>query len=288
MTLSTNGTREVFISSRIRLGIAALLLLLLLASAPALFGRAPASGDTTQVLVLGTYHFANPGLDVAKTEVADVLSIERQAEIQAVVDALARFRPTKIVVEHEPASAARLDSLYGAYVEGRHELSRDETQQLGFRLAARLGHARVYPIDYRNDFPFEAMMAYAQEHDTAFVRFVDEELARQTAAANRAQRESTVGEILRSKNAPRQLAADHGTYMRFARVGSGDTYVGAELVAKWYERNIHIFANLQRVAEPGDRVLVIFGAGHAPILRELVTYDPDMTLVDAAPYLPSD
>jgi len=238
--------------------------------------------------VLGTYHFANPGLDVAKTDVADVLSPKRQAEIEAVVDALGRFRPTKIVVERKPATAARLDSLYEAFVAGRRELARDETEQLGLRLAARLGHARVYPIDYRNDFPFEAMMAYAQEHDTAFVRFVDEELARLTAAANRAQRQSTVGEILRSKNAPQRLAADHGSYMRFARVGAGDTYVGADLVAKWYERNIHIFANLQRIAEPGDRILVIFGAGHAPILRELVTYDPEMTLVDAAPYLPSD
>ncbi|CAN5736878.1 hypothetical protein BH23GEM8_BH23GEM8_22260 [soil metagenome] len=43
------------------------------------------------VLVLGTFHFANPGLDVIQTEVADVLSASRQAEIRAVVAALARF-----------------------------------------------------------------------------------------------------------------------------------------------------------------------------------------------------
>lgn len=273
-------------STSFRTGGAALLLGLV--SSVPVSAQSSSAVDATQVLVLGTYHFANPGLDVAKTEVADVLSTERQAEIEAVVDALARFRPTKIAVEHRPASAARLDSLYRAYVAGSHDLARDETEQLGFRLAARLGHGRVVPIDYRNEFPFDAMMTYAQQHDTAFVRFTEEELARITAEANRAQRENTVGEILRSLNAPPRLEADQGVYMRFARVGAGDTYVGADLVAKWYERNIHIFANLQRMAEPGDRILVIFGAGHAPILRELITYDPAMTLVEAVSYLPSD
>lgn len=253
--------------------------------APSVLAQGNSPGATSRVLVLGTYHFANPGLDVAQVEVADVLTAARQSEIETVTAALARFRPTKIAIEHGPASAPRFDSLYRAYRAGRHELARDETEQLGFRLAAELGHERLYPIDYRTDFPFEAMMAYAREHDAAFVRFVEEELARITAEANRMQREHTVGEILRQINAPGRLAAEHATYLRFNRVGAGDTYVGAELVSKWYERNIHIFANLQRISEPGDRILVIFGAGHAPILRELVESDPEMTLVAAGPYL---
>lgn len=74
--------------------------------------------------------------------------------------------------------------------------------------------------------------------------------------------------------------------MPFNRVGAGDTYVGAKLVSKWYERNIKIFANLQRLAKTGDRILVIFGAGHAPTLRELIRYDPELRLVDARRYLP--
>jgi hypothetical protein len=247
--------------------------------------QAPSATEPARVLVLGTYHFANPGLDVVKTEVADVLSVTKQAEIRAVVEAIALFRPTRIAVEHVPAAAARLDSLYRAYRAGRHELSRDETEQLGFRLAAMLQHERVYPIDHRGEFPFGAVMEYAQANDPAFVRFVQEEIARITAESNREQREHTVGEILRLGNDPAKLAHGHGAYMRFARVGAGDTYVGAELLSKWYDRNIRIFANLQRLVEPGDRILVIIGSGHAPILRELITYDPTMLLVEAVDYL---
>ena len=274
------------ISKRIATACATLLLTGVPGTGPLAAQTPDSAAPPAQVLVLGTYHFANPGLDVVQTEVADVLSAGKQAEIQAVVDAIARFGPTRITVEHLPAAAPRLDSLYAAYRAGRHELSRDETEQLGFRLAARLGHARLHPIDHRGEFPFGAVMQYAQEHEPAFAEFVQTELARITAEANRQQREHTVGEILSMANEPTKLAADHGTYMRFGGVGAGDTNVGADLLAKWYERNIHIFANLQRVAAPGERVLVLIGSGHAPILRELISYHPRMELVEAVEYLP--
>lgn len=258
-----------------------------LVSASPLVAQTPAAADPARVLVLGTYHFANPGQDVLKTEVADVLSPTKQAEIRSVVEGLARFRPTKIAVEVEPSSAARLDSLYRSYRQGEHALSRGETQQLGFRLAAMFEHPRLHPIDHDGEFPWMAVTAYAEAHDPAFVAFWKRESARLAAEMNRRQRENTIGEILRLNNEPAELAGDHGLYMRFARVGAGDTYVGAELLTKWYERNIHIFSNLQRIAEPGDRIVVIIGGGHAPILRELIHYDRELLLGDLLEYLPA-
>jgi hypothetical protein len=58
------------------------------------------------------------------------------------------------------------------------------------------------------------------------------------------------------------------------------------MLSKWYERHIRIFSYLQRVAEPGERVLVIIGSGHAPTLRELISYDLNMELVETLDYLP--
>lgn len=258
-----------------------------LVSAMPASAQSPVDAERPKVLILGTYHFANPGRDMVKVDVEDVLSPTRQAEIQRVVDALERFRPTRIAVEVIPAAAQRMDSLYSAYRSGQYELSRTESEQLGFRLAARLGHAHLYPINVlEEDLPFEAMMEYAQVHDTAFLAFVDQELAREAEKFSRQQKENTIGEILRLRNDPDSLAAEHGIYMRFARVGAGDTYIGADLVAKWYKRNIKIFANLQHITAPGDRVLVIYGTGHAPTLRELVMYDPEMVLVETTTYLP--
>jgi hypothetical protein len=245
-------------------------------------------GDSSaQVMILGTYHFANPGLDEVKIEVADILSPPKQAEVERVVESLAAFRPTKIAVEVRASSVARIDSLYGAYRAGRHTLARNEVQQLGFRLANRFGHPRLYGIDHEGDFPFDAVMQYAQEHDPDFVAWAQVQLAAMAEESNRQQRENTLAEILRIYNDPASIAEGHGLYMVTSGVGAGDTYVGANLLTRWYERNIRTFADLRALAAPGDRILVIFGGGHAAILRELVTSDPDLDLVEANEYLPA-
>jgi len=62
-------------------------------------------------------------------------------------------------------------------------------------------------------------------------------------------------------------------------------FVGAEVAAEWYRRNFCIFANLSAVVRPGDRVIVFFGQGHVPYLRELVKSSPDLELVEANEYL---
>ena len=245
------------------------------------------SAPRAQVLLLGTYHFDNPGLDVVKTEVADVLTPGKQAEIKQVVEAIARFRPTRIAIEVRADRAARVDSQYAAYRAGRHTLSRSEVQQLGFRLAERFDHPRLYAVDHGGDFPFGAVMQYAQGHDPAFVQRVQQTTAEMTAESNRNQQQKTIGEILRLENDPARIRKGHAMYTEIARVGAGDTYVGADLLAKWYERNIRIFSDVQGIARPGDRILMIFGAGHAAILRELIASDPRLELIEATEYLPS-
>jgi len=57
------------------------------------------------------------------------------------------------------------------------------------------------------------------------------------------------------------------------------------MVADWYKRNLRIFANLTRIAEPGDRIFIIYGQGHIKILSDLVVESPDFCLVDPLPYL---
>jgi hypothetical protein len=260
--------------------------LLVPVSLPGMVEAQAPDGSPSQVLILGTYHFANPGLDVVQTEVPDVLEPGKQDEIARVVEALARFRPSKVAVEHVPSDGSRLDSLYRAYRAGEHALTRNETQQLGFRLAARFDLEGVQPFDHPGEFPFGAVMEYAGRNDPAFAQMVMSEIQRITDETNRRHRELTIGEILRAMNDPGELAAGHAMYLEFARVGAEDGYVGADLLSKWYERNIRMFATLTAVTAPGNRVLVIVGNGHAPILRELVAADARMELVDPLGYLP--
>jgi hypothetical protein len=241
-----------------------------------------------RILILATYHFGNPGLDVVQVQVPDILAAKQQEEVARIADALAGFRPTRVAVEAVLEAAGRLDSLYAGYRRGEHSLGPSEVQQLGFRLAHRMDLPRVHPVDHRGEFPFQAVMAYASQHDPDFVAEVMATIGRVTDESNRRHRDWTIGQILRQMNQPEELAEGHGLYLSMNRVGAGDTQVGADLVSRWYERNIRIFANLQAMAQPGDRVLLIIGQSHAPILRELVRGDPTMVLVEALEFLPRE
>jgi hypothetical protein len=71
------------------------------------------------LLILGTYHMANPGRDLIHLEADDVLAPKRQREIEALVNSLKAFRPTKIAVEVDPQHQDELNERYRAYCEGR-------------------------------------------------------------------------------------------------------------------------------------------------------------------------
>ncbi len=119
----------------------------------------PASGP--EVLVLGTYHMSNPGRDIFNTNADDVLAPKRQAEIAELVAVLKKFNPTKIAVEADLGDD-RIPKRYTDYTGGKHELSRNEVEQIGFRLAKELGHKTVYPVDADGEFPWQRVVDYAK------------------------------------------------------------------------------------------------------------------------------
>ena len=85
---------------------------------------------------------------------------------------------------------------------------------------------------------------------------------------------------------PDFLALTHEPYLLLARIGDGTEEPGWQDVSGWYARNLRIFVNLTRiVSTPDDRVLLIFGQGHAPLLRHFVEASCDFTLAEPADYI---
>ncbi len=96
----------------------------------------------------------------------------------------------------------------------------------------------------------------------------------------------TIAESLLPHNDAERLAAQHDNiYYSMLSIGDGDSQPGAELNAYWYMRNAKMFAKIDMIAEPGDRVLVIVGSGHATWIRHFVQRMPGYQLVEAEPYL---
>jgi hypothetical protein len=126
--------------------------------------------EPTQVMVLGTYHFANPGRDLANMQADDVLAEQRQRELAALAEALAAFAPDKILVERQSKEPDLAVAGYREFEKEQLGRQPDETVQIGFRLAEKLGHDAVYGFDEQpgegepDYFPFQPVQDFAVEN----------------------------------------------------------------------------------------------------------------------------
>jgi len=243
-----------------------------------------------QVMLLGSFHMGNPGMDTVNTETDDILSDRRQAEIADLVERLARFAPDKVLLE-APYGTTRAQERYASYLTDEHELTRNEIDQIGYRLARRLGHAAVFPVDYpmfQDSTALEFYQAYHPESKTdgEAIR-ADWEIA--SAADSERQRSSTIAQYLAHLNSVEWWAFDLDsryalqTSMRHAEY---DQYAGADLLTSWYKRNLRIITNIHRSTGDDDqRVLLLMGAGHNRILWDLIDTSPLLCRVDPRPLL---
>ena len=240
----------------------------------------------TEVLLVGVPHLDNPGLDMANTVVDDVLSAHRQEELAAVGAGLARFAPTKVLVE--APRGHRILAKYASYVAGEHELGRNEIEQIGFRVAALCGLKEVSGVDVGDDFWDPRIDELAQMNPR--VADVMAELAQLGAAhveeAQGVLARSTLSEVLLEMNTSSAISAGLVPYLAYlARIRGDGDYLGSDVVANWYRRNLRIFSELLTEAGEGERLLIIFGGGHVPVLQHFIEGSQLFSLHQLSEYL---
>jgi hypothetical protein len=249
------------------------------------FGSALAADAArkTQVLLIGTYHFSNPGQDLNNVKAVDVLAPGRQREIGKVVSSLAKFAPKKVAVEW-PAQIVQ--ERYPKFRDGQLQDSRNEVVQLGFRLARERGLQTVYGLDVEGDFPFEAVAAWAEKNGRKGE--IDAAMAvgaKEDEQISSLQEKTSIGGVLRDMNTQASIARNHSFYPPMLTMGSGDDQPGVKLLSAWYERNFAICARLLQQVQPGDRVVVFYGQGHIYLLQQCLREQPTVELVDPLRYL---
>lgn len=253
-------------------------------SGPALAQEQP---DAPVVMLLGVYHFANPGRDVVNIEADDVSSPKRQAEINAINDQLATFRPTVVAVEEVPASASLDSPTFSAWQAGQRHDSRGERDQIGFRVAHHTG-ARIASVDVDMPLPFGPLMQAAETTAPAVLARVMSTVQEDATATSTALAAGSIADALMVLNSPAALRRASSLYYIPLGVTSdhGETLPGVELARIWYERNLRICVNLMALARPGERVLVIYGSSHIPQLAQCLS-EAGIGLEDPLPYLQS-
>lgn len=244
---------------------------------------------------------ASTGLDVAAaTEAADALLASWPS---APTPAQRRRLAALFLAGGEPASALvqwlRLpqaerragEGLDATLIEALRKLETqpDESLMIGARLAARLGHERLYAMD---DHTADSASEDQKLVGAALMKAWDNPATKQRMAADKAQ-EGSLGSadgvlaMYRAHNAPGQAAliynSDFGAAMNEPSVQRfGRTYLGY-----WETRNLRMAGNIRDVLgrSPGQRMLVIVGASHKGYLESYLHQMHDVRIVDAVPVL---
>jgi len=236
------------------------------------------SGSKVKVMILGTYHMANPGADAANMEADDVMTEKRQAELQDLAEQLSKFQPTKIAIESPYGDTLRT-YMYRAVHQGLSldSLGPNETFQIAFRLAHMLGHETVYPIDHRMDINPPSIGALFSEHPDRLEYFESTIGAVQDSLNNWTENvllKGTISNFLAFMNSDRLIELNYALYLELVKELWSEEYLsGTEMLSLWYQRNLRIFQNLIRITDfdnQEERILIVIGQGHAKLLRDFV------------------
>ncbi len=243
--------------------------------------------EKAQVLVVGTFHFDYPNLDVNKIndgDKIDVLKDPKKSEITELVNYIKKFKPTKIAIEATPKWNAT--EKLRQYKAGNSGNERDERYQIAVRIASEMKMDTIYGIDagsfdedlvkldsvyfqklfkdfdFQNDDKFNAM----------YMKWFDYE--------EKLPVTTNLLKYIKRINTSESHKLGYGAYL----VGDFklDNQRGADILSIWwYNRNLRIFRKLQEITESSkDRILVIFGNGHAAVLRQLLESSPEYKFIE--------
>jgi hypothetical protein len=236
-------------------------------------------GASINVLLLGTFHFANfnpeNNGDILEIKVPDILTDENQKELEKITKAISDFKPDKIFLEYPHSKQAKLDSVYTSFNETDYsQAKRDERIQLGFRVAKRIKHKQVFAMDYRTDFPYDSLVKQMEkakqfhliEKDSLELERI-EKFENEMFASNK-----PLSEILFYNNDQDNRQSDINWYLSVANQGGAkNNFVGAYLASEWYRRNLYMYSVIQKTVEKSDkRIMILGGASHIGMFKDFI------------------
>ncbi|OIV41246.1 DUF5694 domain-containing protein [Flavobacterium johnsoniae] len=241
-----------------------------------------------QILLIGTFHYANPGHDVAKINTFNVMSEKSQKELEVISNKIKKFGPDKIFVEWKFSKQADLDKYYNKNTDSLLKKDANEITQLALRTAKKLNHKKMYGIDYRTRFPYDSlMMSMEKANQKDLMKKTTESTEKFVKDNNERMAKSSLTDLMLYYNQKASNEDNIQWYLEVAnRAGNPDDFTGASLVSNWYKRNLYMYSLVQKLTESTDnKIMVLLGAGHAAMLREFIAHDPTFEIVELSTVL---
>ena len=236
-----------------------------------------------KILLLGTVHFTPSTQDKYKNESFMLTDKDKEKELNQVVAQLAKFKPDQICIERPVVMQRQIDSVYNGFLKGNYTLQQNEIDLLGFQTAKRLNLKGLTCINHLGRFDTDSMNKFAQSNSqTNILSDLDGHAKQFMAEISKSQTTLSLGNFLVFLNSKLALNKNLAIYTNYlVKVGKDTNYVGTDVVADWYNTNLHIYTNILRQTRSSDKaILVVFGQGHIPILKHLFESNPDFDVIE--------
>ncbi|MEZ4875880.1 MAG: DUF5694 domain-containing protein [Flavobacteriaceae bacterium] len=243
--------------------------------------------EKIKVLNFATFHMGNTS-DASSVEF-DEQNKKNQQDAKEIATMISTFKPTVICVEIPPAYNDELNQAYQAYLNDPSKASAyyGEIGLVAFEVG-RLNHiTKLYGIDHKMNYNYLIDEDIVNVIDsTTYNAFKVDPLA-SVKDLDIQDVNLPLLEKLRRMNDPRFLDflivvnADMLAY-----VGTNEGFEGADEAAKYYQRNLRIYSNLNRIPlTREDRVFILSGGSHTAFLNEFMKRSPKYEVVNALDYL---
>lgn len=244
-----------------------------------------------KVMLVGSFHFAYPGMDSHKTiekYKVDILSDQKQAELKDLLDYISRFNPTKIIVESRSNTAYLMDR-YRNWKAGKEDLKRNEIDQIGIKLMDRFGLDTLYGVDTKGMSYDMATSSDSSNYKNLFSEiYGDYDLGENQIEMNYwdwyahediLTYEMSLLDYFQHQNSDIVIERMHGHYILSDKTKDYNQIDG--LTLNWYNRNLRTYKEITMIETvPEDRIMILFGAGHLAILKQQFRCSPEFDLIN--------
>lgn len=246
-----------------------------------------------KIMTLGVFHFAYPNLDAVKVDKENQISVldePYQSEIIAIAESIEKFKPTIIAIENIPTRQHVIDSLFGLYKIDKLVLKKDEVYQLGFRIGKNANVKKIACVDDPGRHYDNLLNLFNDSTRLAnFENYLSNSPDSLLLDRQSEQKISSIVDALIRNNNPENIKQGLSTYLlnTFKYEEKSGDFTGVDFeTGRWFNRNLRIFRNIQRIdASKDDRILLIIGSGHLNLINWFIDTSKEFELVSPLPYL---
>ncbi|MGV2620517.1 DUF5694 domain-containing protein [Halobacillus sp. ACCC02827] len=230
--------------------------------------------EDAQILVMGSVHFSVE---------PDTVN-NQQKKILEVVDCLKEYEPTKIAVEKSFLLEEEINKRYELFQAGAFQPAYDEVEQFAFRIGKALSLPRLHAVDAQVDMdrpPLSQVFAWAKEYQPDLLK----EIVEMQHELNQSRQKTDIMEKLKEVNRLEYGRRLQRLYWKLSQIGDRSHPLGVEWLNQWYHRDLTITANLLKLTEPGDRVLLWIGADHLHLIRQMLEDSNQVKIIHPSLFL---